>query len=336
MGIKVLVIDDSPFYRTLLKKGIEQDNEINVISTAVDAYDAIDKIIKFRPDIITCDIEMPKIDGVSLIKQLIPQYPIPIVVVSSISSRIFDAVKAGAVDFILKTDFENKEKFDLFFSELNLKIKLAFSKGYHKKLNTTNPVPLDRKRIFHKQVIAIGASTGGTEAIFSILKNLPANVPPIVIVQHIPVEFSKLFADRLNRDTSFTVSEARMGDKLLFGHVYVAPGDKHLEVKIDLSGKPYLSVNGGNKINGHCPSIDKLFYSVAKTFGDKSIGVLLTGMGSDGALSLGVMKRKGATTIIQDESTCVVYGMPKSAKAIGAETFELALEKIPSSIVQSL
>ena len=223
MSIKVLIIDDSPFYRTILKKGIELNKNIEVVAVACDAYDATTKIIKYRPQIITCDIEMPKIDGVSLIKQLIPQYPIPIIVVSSVSEKIFDAIKAGAIDYLLKADVSNLDERDTFFKELNSKIINAYRKTYIIKTEKKSVIRLKEKEHISHKIIAIGASTGGTQAITSILRQLPQNMPPIVIVQHIPPEFSKMFANRLNQDLPQTVKEAENGEKLLNNFVYIAP-----------------------------------------------------------------------------------------------------------------
>ena len=336
MSIKVLIIDDSPFYRTLLKKGIEQNSEIEVVAVANDAFDATEKIIKYRPHVVTCDIEMPKIDGVSLIKQLIPQYPIPIIVVSSIGEKIFDAIKAGAIDYLLKADLSEQEDRNSFFNELNYKIISAYKKIYVEKTEKKEVVRLNEKLNIKHDIIAIGASTGGTQAISLILKQLPSHMPPIVIVQHIPSEFSRLFALRLNQELPFNVSEAINGEPLLSDHVYIAPGDKHLEVKRGPDKISYLFVNKSAKVNGHCPSVDKLFFSVANTFKSRSIGVLLTGMGTDGALGLSRMKRSGAITITQDEISCVVYGMPGAAKDLGASKYEVSLELMSSTIMRYL
>lgn len=336
MSIKVLIIDDSPFYRTILKKGIEDKSEIEVVAVATDAYDARDKIIKYRPNIVTCDIEMPIIDGVSLIKQLIPQYPIPIIVVSSIGEKIFDAIKAGAIDYLLKADFSNSSERDVFFKELHYKIISAYRKTYVNKIVKSEKIKLKEKMNITHDIIAIGASTGGTQAISSILKQLPNNIPPIVIVQHIPSEFSRLFSNRLNADLSFSVSEAVNGQPLLSNHIYIAPGDKHLEIKKDYNGIPILIVNKGDKVNGHCPSVDKLFFSVANIYKEKSIGILLTGMGTDGALGLSRLKRNGALTITQDELSCVVYGMPAAAKELGASQYEVPLDLIAPTIMRYL
>lgn len=336
MSIKVLIIDDSPFYRTILKKGIENKSEIEVVAVAVDAYDATQKIIEYRPDVVTCDIEMPKIDGVSLIKQLLPQYPIPIIVVSSVGEKIFDAIRAGAIDYLLKADFSDPEDRERFFKELNSKIVSAYRKTYVNKVAKKEIIKLQQKSNISHDIIAIGASTGGTQAISQILKQFPSHMPPIVIVQHIPEEFSRLFANRLNEDLSFTVSEAVNGEPLLADHVYIAQGNKHLEVKKNIDNKFYLSVKKSEKVNGHCPSVDKLFFSVSQNFKSKAVGVLLTGMGTDGALGLSSLRRAGAVTITQDEMSCVVYGMPGAAKELGASKFEVPLDLVASTVMRNL
>lgn len=336
MSIKILIIDDSPFYRTILKKGIEQNSDIEVVAVASDAYEASQKIIKYRPNIITCDIEMPKMDGVSLIKQLIPQYPIPIIVVSSIGEKIFDAIKAGAIDYLLKTDFSDVTNRNIFFRELNLKIISAYNKTYINRITKCIPLKAKEKKNITHTIIAIGASTGGTQAISSLLQQLPNDVPPIVIVQHIPPMFSTLFAARLNQDLSYTVKEAEMGEPLLKNHVYISPGDKHIEVKQGLDKEFFIFTSKGVKMNGYCPSVDKLFFSIANVYKDKAIGVLLTGMGTDGALGLAAIKRAGSVTLTQDEKSCIVYGMPYAAKELGASQHEVSISLMGTSIMKYL
>jgi two-component system chemotaxis response regulator CheB len=336
MSIKILIIDDSPFYRTILKRGIEQNKDIEVVAVASDAYDASQKIIKYHPNVITCDIAMPKIDGVSLIKQLIPQYPIPIIVVSSVGEKIFDAIKAGAIDYLIKSDFSNITDRNIFFGELNSKIISAYNKTYVHKITNSIPVRAkDKKNTTHK-IIVIGASTGGTQAISSLLQQLPNDVPPIVIVQHIPPMFSTLFAARLNQDLPYTVKEAERGEPLLRNHVYISPGDEHVEIKLGLNKETFLFTSKGEKVNGHCPSVDKLFFSVAKVYKDKAIGVLLTGMGTDGALGLSALRRAGSITLTQDEKSCVVYGMPFAAKELGASQHEVPISLMGNAIMKYL
>ncbi len=336
MSIKVLIVDDSIVFRQIMAKGIELDSSITVVATANDAFDARDKILEYEPDVITCDIEMPKMDGIEFVRRLIPQYPIPVIVASSISDRVFDAMNAGAVDFISKPDASMPESVQRYILELIAKIKAAA------KARVTIPEPENTgeketkaKRILHHELIAIGASTGGTEAIFSVLSRLPKGLPGIVIVQHIPPVFSKMFAERLNTQTHFEVKEAKNGDVIEKDHVYLAPGDKHMEVKRKENGY-FLKVFEGEKVNGHCPSVDVLFHSVANEVGEKAMGVILTGMGYDGAKGITMMRRKGAITLGQDEKSCVVYGMPKAAFELGGVAKQTPLEFMGYHMMQLL
>jgi len=326
--IRVLVVDDSIFYRQVLIRGISSDPNIVVVGEAGDPFEARDKIIELKPDVMTCDIEMPKMGGIDFIRKLIPQYPIPIVVVSTVSKSVFDAMNAGAVDFVTKPDLQSVKSVEEFIYELIRKIKVAST------VKTFNIAEDNiRKNVISEtsgdiKLIAIGASTGGTEAIFNILKCLSKDVPGILIVQHIPPVFSTMFAERLNNTTNLTVKEAKTGDYIERGLVLVAPGDEHMRVK--RIGERYkIECFKGDKVNGHCPSVDVLFDSVAKEVGESAIGIILTGMGYDGARGLLGMRRKGAKTIGQDEETSVVYGMPKVAYELGAVQKQVALLNIP-------
>lgn len=331
--IRVLVIDDSAVFREIIKRGLETDPNIKVVGTAMDPFDARDKILDLHPDVVTCDIEMPRMDGIEFVKRLLPQYPIPVIVVSSISERVFDAMEAGAVDFITKPNAASVDDVKDFIGLLTSKVRgtktANISQDKQKTIENKN------KTNDYHQLIAIGASTGGTEAIFSLLKQLPNDLPGIVIVQHIPPVFSKMFAERLNKQTHFSVKEAEHGDVIKRNHVYLAPGDKHM--KIDKMGSQLkLQVFTGEKVSGHCPSVDVLFTSVAKSLGDRSLGVILTGMGYDGAKGITMMKRKGAVTIGQDEASCVVYGMPKAAFELGGIKKQASLELMGYQIMKFL
>jgi len=341
--IRVLVIDDSMIFREVLSRGIASYPGIEVVATAIDPFDARDKIIEFQPDVLTCDIEMPKMNGIEFIRRLMPQYPIPIIVVSSVSNAVFDAMNAGAVDFLTKPDMQYVNAVEIFIEALIAKIKIAAgakvnaiaeeSRGLSKDVSS-NIISTNLK-CNSTQIIAIGASTGGTESIYSVLKQLPSNLPGIVIVQHIPPLFSKMFAQRLDNQTGFTVKEARTGDLVEPGKILIAPGDKHMSIiKVGTAYK--AEVFEGEKVNGHCPSVDVLFESVAKTFGANAIGVILTGMGYDGAKGLLSMRRKGAHTIGQDEASSVVYGMPKVAFEVGAVEKQVSLGLIPRALCSFL
>lgn len=327
--IRVLVVDDSILFREVLSRGLSSDKSIEVVATANDPFDARDKIIRFKPDVMTCDVEMPKMSGIEFIRQLLPQYPLPVIVVSTISYTVFDALDAGAVDFVAKPDFRQVTGVESFILEMIEKVKIASnSKVSHMKENDSITGMQNAGAGETGRIIAIGASTGGTEAIYSVLKGLPAEFPGIVIVQHIPPVFSRMFAERLDNSTALSVKEASTGDYVERGHVYIAPGDAHM--KIRKTGDRYrIHCFAGEKVNGHCPSADVLFESVAKEAGSRSVGIILTGMGYDGARGLHLMKLSGAMTIGQDENTCVVYGMPKAAYNIGAVIKQAPLNRIP-------
>lgn len=343
--IRVLVVDDSILFTELISRCISTDPCIEVAATAVDPFDARDKILKYEPDVMTCDIEMPKMNGLEFIQRLMPQYPLPVVVISAASDAVFSAMNAGAVDFVSKPNFGSVTDVEHFISELIIKIKIAATANMS-LLNTShiNPVmenvggnsnTIGKKEETGTDVIAIGASTGGTEAIYSVLKALPENIPGIAIVQHIPPVFSRMFAERLNNSTRFNVKEAETGDYVERGRVLIAPGDAHMRI-VRIGSRLKAEVFSGEKVNGHCPSVDILFESIAKACGESSIGVILTGMGYDGAKGLLSMKMKGARTIGQDERSCVVYGMPKVAFNIGAVKRQAPLSDIPKLLVSML
>lgn len=334
MPVRVLVVDDSMVFRQILSKGIQVDPEIQVVATAIDPFDARDKILEFEPDVVTCDIEMPKMDGIEFVKRLMPQYPVPVIVVSSISDKVFDAMNAGAVDFVSKPDASSPESVQLFIKDLIQKIKAASKARIHIGEDKTTKENAGKKIMKH-EIIAIGASTGGTEAIFNLLKQLPLGIPGIVIVQHIPPVFSRMFAERLNNQTHFSVKEAVNGDQLEPDHVYLAPGDKHMQIRKNGSGY-FMKVFEGDKVSGHCPSVDVLFLSVAEQAGDNALGVILTGMGYDGAKGITQMRRRGAITIGQDEKSCVVYGMPKAAFELNGITKQSSLDLMGHQIMSFL
>jgi len=333
--IRVLVVDDSLVFREVLARGIASDPNIEVVAKAVDPFDARDKIIEYEPDVMTCDVEMPKMSGIEFIKRLMPQYPLPIIVVSALSEAVFDAMNVGAIDFVTKPDVTSPEGVKGFIEELIVKVKTASTAKVFRNNSSESQVINSTNIDSDKGIIAIGASTGGTEAIYNLLRSLPKNIPGIVIVQHIPPVFSKMFADRLNSSTHFEAKEAETGDLVQSGRVLVAQGGLHIKLK--KAGDKYkVQCFSGEKLNGHCPSIDIFFESVAKEGGKQAIGVILTGMGYDGARGLLAMKRKGARTIGQNEKSCVVYGMPKVAYDIGAVEKQTSLENIPNLICSML
>ena len=332
--IRVLIVDDSALFRGVVSKGMSADLNIVVVGTAVDPFDARDKIVETAPDVMICDVVMPKMDGIEFIRRLLPQYPLRVVVVSSVSESVLDAMNAGAVDFVAKPDISSGRTQAVFLAELVEKVKIAAKANIQKP--KTFPQP--QKNIIPsgagttKKIIALGASTGGTEALFNVLNSLPSNLPGIVIVQHIPPVFSTLFAERLDKSLRMRVKEAQTGDYVENGLVLIAPGDKHMLVK-KLGDKLRIELSAGEKVSGHCPSVDVLFNSVATACGKDAVGIILTGMGSDGAKGLLAMRQNGAGTIGQDASSSVVYGMPKVAFDIGAVEKQVPLDGIAQAII---
>ncbi|MFZ5975684.1 MAG: chemotaxis-specific protein-glutamate methyltransferase CheB, partial [Bacillota bacterium] len=274
---------------------------------------------------------MPKMDGVEFIRRLLPQYHLPVIVVSGASEAVLDALDAGAFEFVTKPDFNSPHDTERFISDLIFKIKMSANANLTASRRAASTEIAGNQAFNTEKIIAVGASTGGTEAIFSILKSFPGNFPGIVIVQHIPPMFSKMFSDRLDRQTNLAVKEAQTGDFIEKGRVLLAPGDKHMRVR-RLGSKFKVECFEAEKVNGHCPSVDVLFDSVAKEAGKKAIGVILTGMGNDGAKGLLAMRKAGARTIGQDEESSVVYGMPRTAFNIGAVEKQVSLESIPNAI----
>jgi len=327
--IKVLVVDDSMVYREVITRGISMDQSIKVIAKATDPFDARDKIIAYDPDVMICDVQMPQMNGIDFLRRLLPQHPLPVVVVSSISDTVFDALNAGAVDFVPKPAIQSSIGLESFINELIEKVKMA-ARAKVPGLPVENKKHPNSMRFVttETKMIAVGASTGGTEAIFNLLKSLTNDYPGFVIVQHIPEGFSRMFAERLNKSTSWIVKEAESGDVIEQGKVLLAPGNKHMRV-IREGSRYKVECFAGDKVSGHCPSVDVLFESVAKEVRDKAMGIILTGMGYDGARGLLAMRRRGARTIGQDEKSSIVYGMPKVAFELGAVEKQASLMNIP-------
>ncbi len=333
--IKVLIVDDSLVFREVLSRGIATDPSIEIVATAADPFDARDKILRYNPDVMVCDVEMPKMNGIEFIRRLLPQYPLPVIIISSMNDSIFEALSNGAVDFVSKPDFNSVEGIEGFIHRLINKIKTVKGDKAPKKTTIEGKTNISTGIDDSSKIIAIGASTGGTEALASILKKLPPDMPGIVITQHIPPVFSRMFAERLDTTTLLSVKEAETGDFVEAGKVLIAPGDQHMRVH-KVGNRYKVECYQGEKVNGHCPSVDVLFESVAKTVGDKSIGIILTGMGYDGAKGLLAMRRRGARTIGQDEASSVVYGMPKTAFNLGAVEKQASLANIPQVLLTML
>lgn len=332
--IKVLIVDDSLLFRETLSKGLKQYGYIDIVGVAGDPFEASKKILELKPDVITLDVEMPRMDGIKFLKKLLPSYSVPVIVISSLRESVFEAMNAGALDFVGKP--QPGEDPDDFIREVATKIKgastakVAFRKQAPVINLSTEGV---RGNVNPKNIIAIGASTGGTEAIYSMLTKFSPNMPGIVIVQHMPSGFTKLYADRLNTNCELVVKEAEDGDMIRPGHVFIAPGDFNMTVV--KKGESYaVHCAKTDKVNGHRPSVDVLFESVAATVGDNAMGIILTGMGSDGAQGLLKMREAGAYTIGQDEKSSVVYGMPMAAYNCGAVMQQAPLFRIPDDIIR--
>ncbi len=333
--IKVLIVDDSMMFREVIRRGISSEPLVEVVALAGDPFEARDKIVKFHPDVITCDVEMPRMNGIEFVRRLLPQYFVPIIMVSTISNAVFEALEAGAIDFVVKPDIQSPKGVEKFICDLVQRIKIASTVKIASRIeNVAIKVPGNMIQSADN-IIAIGASTGGTEAIYNVLRYLPSTIPGIVITQHIPPVFSRMFAERLDTQTSLRVKEAETGDYADQGTVLIAPGDKHMRIK--KVGRRYqVECFHGEKVNGHCPSVDVLFESVAKEAGGCAIGILLTGMGNDGAKGLLAMRWKGNRTIGQDEASSIVYGMPKVAFDIGAVEIQAALGSIPQVLLNMI
>ncbi|MDR2532897.1 MAG: chemotaxis response regulator protein-glutamate methylesterase [Oscillospiraceae bacterium] len=336
--IRLLIVDDSIIFRTMLTKSLNAFDEIEVVGTASDAFEAKDKIIQLKPDVITLDVEMPKLNGIDFLKQILPKYPIPTIVVTSSPINAFDAISAGAVEFIKKP---TRAETDVFIAELGKKVVIASNARVRRisaaSLKTDAPMSIAAlaSGAGSKKIIAIGASTGGTEALASVLENLPKSTPGIIVVQHMPAGFTKMYADRLNRVCNMDAREAVDGDRVQQGLILVAAGEFHLRLHKDARGY-YISSKRGDKVSGHCPSVDVMFDSVAEVAKNNAIGIILTGMGADGAQGLLKMKKAGAYTIGQDKETCVVYGMPMVAFNIGGVMKQAPLQAIPKIMMDSL
>ena len=337
--IRVLIVDDSRFFREVLERGINSDRTLTVVAQAGDPYEARDAIVQYRPDVMVLDVEMPRMNGIEFLKRLMPQYPVATVMVSALDSKVFEALSAGAVDFVIKPKSSNQEQLEEFVKkELNTKIKIASTAkiGSFKQLAHNNSGVMPKEgREYRDRVVALGASTGGTEALARVISGFGPDIPGTVVVQHMPPGFTNMYAERLNNQCRVYVKEAKTGDVLEPGVVLIAPGDAHLRIT-RVNGVYRAECKKGARVSGHCPSVDVLFDSVARVAGNRAIGVILTGMGADGAKGLLQMRRAGAETIGQDEASCVVYGMPKVAYEIGAVRYQMGLDNIAGKIYNLL
>lgn len=356
--IKVLIVDDSALIRQMLTRILNSVVDIEVVGTAADPYIAREKIKRLHPDVLTLDIEMPRMDGLAFLSNLMRLRPMPVIMISALTQKgaetTLQALEYGAIDFIAKPQIDVAQTFETYSEEIVSKIRMAarahvrpfLAKPGELSAVTTlkvapkysadviiSDIPKTRQRFkTTDKIIAIGASTGGTEAIKVLLIEMPADSPGIVISQHIPATFSRSFAMRMNQLSAMTVYEAEEGSVILPGHVYIAPGSHHLLVERD--GARYICrLHQGNPVNRHRPSVDVLFRSVAQNVGPNAIGVILTGMGDDGARGIKEMRDAGAVTIAQDEQSSVVWGMPGEALKQGGINYVLPLQDIAGKLI---
>lgn len=354
--IRVLVVDDSAVARTFLIKGLSSFPNVEVVGYAINSLDAKAKILRLNPDVMTLDVEMPGTSGIDFLAKLLPEHPLPVILVSSLNLRVFDALAAGAVDFVRKPD--SAEGRDAFFRSLHQKIVVASCAKvvppHRPEPHTAAATPAAPARSaapaapaapailgrstgldLDRTIIGLGASTGGTEATLEVLKRLPADIPGMVIVQHMPPGFTEMYAQRLNKLCAMEVREAKNGDEIHRGLALIAPAD--LQARVVRMGTRYtLSCQPGEKVSGHRPSVDALFSSMATQVKCHMVGIIMTGMGRDGANGLLEMRKAGAYTIGQDKDSCVVYGMPCVAHEIGAVAVQASCYNIASVLMQHL
>jgi two-component system chemotaxis response regulator CheB len=333
--VRVLIVDDSATMRSLIATVLKRDPEIEVVGEAGDPLEAREAIKRLNPDVITLDVEMPNMNGIDFLEKIMRLRPMPVVMVSTLTVRgaeaTMEALELGAIDCVAKPSTGGLEG----FQDLPFKVKAA-AKARVRPLRATasapHPAPLEHTP--DGRVIAIGSSTGGVEALIAILSRFPANCPPTMITQHMPATFTKSFSERLDRLCAPKVAEAQDGAALEIGHVYVAPGGEH-HLEVIGSGALRCRLSDGPTVNGHRPSVDVLFHSVAKAAGRRAVGAILTGMGRDGAEGLLAMRQAGARTFGQDEASSVVYGMPKAAFEIGAVERQAPLDRLAVELLKT-
>jgi two-component system, chemotaxis family, protein-glutamate methylesterase/glutaminase len=338
--VRVLIVDDSALIRQLLTTLLSSDPEIEVVGTADDPYAARDLIKALNPDVVTLDVEMPHMDGITFLRKIMTLRPMPVIMVSTLTQAgadiTLEALEIGAVDFIAKPSADAAHALPALASELQAKIKDAARTRMSARAIMTAPAVRKVARSVRPngKIVAIGASTGGVEALKTVLMNLPPDCPPIVITQHMPPRFTAAFAQRLNRECPMAVSEAADGDVIEQGHVYIAPGSHHLQVV--KAGTGYrCALDDGPPMSGHRPSVDVLFRSVARVVGRSAIGVILTGMGKDGADGLLELRKAGGLTIGQDEASSLIYGMPQVAFERGAVMRQCSLNQVADGILDA-
>ncbi|WP_304965517.1 chemotaxis-specific protein-glutamate methyltransferase CheB [uncultured Oscillibacter sp.] len=336
--IRVLVVDDSALARNLIIQGLSAHPRVEIVGYAINTLDAKQKIPRLKPDVVTMDVEMPGQSGIDFLKEYLPANPVPVILCSSLNLKVFDALNAGAVDFVRKPDVQESK--EVFISNLTQKVLVA-------SMARPRSAPLRSPSIavatpnlgggpaLDRVLVGLGASTGGTEATLEVMRRLPADIPPMVIVQHMPKGFTQMYADRLNRICKMEVREARNGDELHRGLALVAPAD--LQCRVVRIGEKYtVSCTPGEKVSGHRPSVDAMFHSMAEVVRCKMVGIIMTGMGQDGAAGLLEMRKKGAYTIGQDKESSVVYGMPMVANDIGAVCIQASCDNVANVLLRHL
>ena len=336
--IRVMVVDDSALARNLIIQGLSAHPRIEVIGYAINTLDAKQKIPRLKPDVVTMDVEMPGQSGIDFLKEYLPANPVPVILCSSLNLKVFDALNAGAVDFVRKPDVQESK--EVFIANLTQKVLVAsMAKPRSAPLRSPSVAVatpnLGGGAALDRVLVGLGASTGGTEATLEVMRRLPADIPPMVIVQHMPKGFTQMYAERLNRICKMEVREAKNGDELHRGLALVAPAD--LQCRVVRIGEKYtVSCTPGEKVSGHRPSVDAMFHSMAEVVRCKMVGIIMTGMGQDGAAGLLAMRKKGAYTIGQDKESSVVYGMPMVANDIGAVCIQASCENVANVLLRHL
>lgn len=338
--VRVMVVDDSMLARNMIMQGLSTHPNIEIVGYAINALDAKSKLEKLNPDVMTLDVEMPALNGIDFLKQYLPTHPLPVILVSSLNLKVFDALAAGAVDFVRKPDAPGSRH--AFITSLAQKVIIAANAKVRSRapIAAAKPSALAAPSLgvnpnLNNVIIGLGASTGGTEATLEVMKRLPEDIPGMVIVQHMPAGFTKMYSERLDRLCKMEVREAKDGDEVRRGLALVAPAD--LQCRMVRRGmKYYVTCSQGPKISGHRPSVDALFDSMAANVSCKMVGIIMTGMGQDGARGLLAMRHKGAYTIGQDKESSVVYGMPQVAYELGGVCIQASCENIASVLLNHL
>jgi two-component system chemotaxis response regulator CheB len=341
-NIKVLVVDDSAIVRKIFTEELSHERGMEVVGTAPDPYVARDKIVRLKPDVVTLDLEMPRMDGLAFLKKLMKHHPLPVIIVSSLTKKggrlAMEAMESGAVEVLSKpgSSYSVGEMMQQLADKIRAAARARVVRSVD-ELNGDEPVNITGHMLSETtdKVIAIGASTGGTEALKKVLTQFPPTIPGIVVVQHMPPKFTTTFSERLNSLSKIEVKEAQDGDSVNPGRALIAPGNYHMLLRRS-GAKYYVSVKSGPLVNRQRPSVDVLFQSISKYAGANAVGVIMTGMGSDGAKGLLEIRQAGARTIGQNEASCVVFGMPKEAANIGAVEKLVSLNRIPHEIIKAL